>query len=53
MFCTQDTATVPGAVLGGKAMADSKYFEKDQLHLNATGYQHWKRIVEERIQDLL
>jgi lysophospholipase L1-like esterase len=30
--------------------ADSKFFHKDQLHLNDEGYRKWKRIVEKEVQ---
>ncbi len=48
MFCG-DTATVAGAILGGKAVADPKYFAADGLHLNECGYRVWKRVVEEQL----
>ncbi|KAL7524612.1 hypothetical protein ACHAXR_000646 [Thalassiosira sp. AJA248-18] len=52
LFCTTDTANVPGAVYGGKATPDSKYFNADGLHLNEMGYGVWKKIVEEKITEL-
>ena len=52
MFCGE-TASLPGAVLGGMAKADEIYFAADKLHLSAQGYQVWKEVVEERIQRLL
>mmetsp|Transcript_14766 Transcript_14766/g.23092 ORF Transcript_14766/g.23092 Transcript_14766/m.23092 type:complete len:243 (+) Transcript_14766:97-825(+) len=42
MFCG-DSANVPGALFGGKATADPKYFSDDQLHLNSEGYQVWQQ----------
>jgi lysophospholipase L1-like esterase len=45
-----DSATVPGAVLGGKAKAEFKYFEGDRLHLSTAGYQIWKQVVEQVIE---
>ena len=49
MFCG-DTATIPGAVLGGKACADGQYFASDKLHLSRHGYRIWKDVVEKAIQ---
>ena len=46
MFCTNETKTIPGAILGGKAKADSLFFQSDQLHLNCNGYQIWKTTIE-------
>jgi len=45
MFCG-DSANVPGALFGGKATADPKYFSDDQLHLNSEGYQVWQQKLE-------
>jgi lysophospholipase L1-like esterase len=50
MFCG-DTATVPGAVHGGRAKADYKYFAADQLHLSNHGYKIWKEVVESQIKE--
>ena len=44
-----ETATRPGAVLGGRARADPKFFNKDQLHLNEEGYRIWKQVVEQEL----
>ena len=49
MFCTNETKTIPGAILGGKAKADAIYFQSDQLHLNSNGYQIWKTTIEDII----
>ena len=49
MFCSAATSSIPGAILGGKAMADSNYFCDDQLHLSKHGYQIWKDVVEKCI----
>lgn len=49
LFCTEESASVPGAVYGGKAMPDSRYFDADGLHLNDAGYGIWKRLVEEKM----
>jgi hypothetical protein len=46
LFCTPETASAPGALLGGRAMPDSTYFENDQLHLSEAGYRVWKKTVE-------
>ena len=40
MFCGE-TKGVPGAVLGGRAIPDEKYFAEDGLHLNDAGYTLW------------
>ena len=48
-FCG-DSAIVPGAVLGGRAIAQAKYFASDQLHLNDDGYTIWKRTIERLLQ---
>jgi lysophospholipase L1-like esterase len=50
-FCG-DSANVPGAVLGGKAIAQTKYFAPDQLHLNDDGYTIWKGVIETLLQTL-
>ena len=52
MFCG-DTATIPGAVLGGRAKADSKYFAADKLHLSIHGYKVWQQVVQERIKEII
>lgn len=49
MFCTEESAAAPGAVHGGRAVPDDKYFDADGLHLNHEGYMVWKRIVEEKM----
>mmetsp|Transcript_27793 Transcript_27793/g.52377 ORF Transcript_27793/g.52377 Transcript_27793/m.52377 type:complete len:233 (-) Transcript_27793:1430-2128(-) len=51
LFCTKDSATLPGAIYGGKAMADNKYFDADGLHLNDKGYGVWRQMVEETFVD--
>jgi lysophospholipase L1-like esterase len=45
MFCG-DSADLPGAVLGGRACAEPKYFASDRLHLNDEGYRIWKETIE-------
>lgn len=52
MFCG-DTATIPGAVLGGRAKADYKYFAPDKLHLSMHGYKVWQQVVQERIKEII
>ena len=52
MFCGE-SANIPGATLGGKAKAEPVYFSSDQLHLSEEGYRIWKRVVEERLSELL
>ncbi len=51
MFCG-DTAILPGALLGGKALAETPYFDADQLHLSEKGYKIWKERVEDSILKL-
>jgi lysophospholipase L1-like esterase len=48
MFCGE-SGQQPGAVLGGKAVAEHRYFQADQLHLTNDGYQIWKEVVEDCI----
>lgn len=45
MFCG-DSAKQPGAVLGGKAIPEKKYFDHDLLHLSREGYQIWREVIE-------
>ena len=52
MFCTNQTHNVPGAIHGGRAIPDEKYFDGDGLHLNEDGYRIWKNIVEEQISNI-
>jgi lysophospholipase L1-like esterase len=51
MFCTSQTSNVPGAVHGGRAIPDEKYFDDDRLHLSEDGYRVWKKIVEEELSN--
>jgi lysophospholipase L1-like esterase len=48
MFCGE-SGQQPGAVLGGKAVAEQRYFQSDQLHLSNDGYRIWKEVVEDCI----
>jgi lysophospholipase L1-like esterase len=50
MFCG-DTANIAGAVLGGKAKADDKYFASDRLHLSSHGYKIWNEVVDRQIHE--
>jgi lysophospholipase L1-like esterase len=52
MFCGE-SGQQPGAVLGGKAIAEQRYFQPDQLHLGHDGYQIWKEVVEDCILDFI
>lgn len=52
MFCGE-TATLPGAVMGGRAQADPKFFRNDGLHLNEEGYRIWKQIVEQELEKVM
>jgi len=52
MFCGE-SANQPGAVLGGKAVADPSLFDADQLHLSEKGYRIWKRILEDCTANIL
>ena len=53
MFCTSATKAVPGAVHGGRAIPDRRYFDSDELHLNDLGYDIWKEILDEKIQSII
>lgn len=48
LFCTEETANVPGAI-HSKAIPDDRYFDKDGLHLNDMGYEKWKQIIEQKL----
>jgi lysophospholipase L1-like esterase len=52
MFCGE-SGEQPGAVLGGKAIAEQKYFQSDQVHLSRDGYEIWKEVVEGNILQLV
>ena len=45
IFCGE-SANESGAVLSGKAKAETKYFDNDGLHLNEVGYKIWKDKLE-------
>jgi lysophospholipase L1-like esterase len=51
-FCGE-SGQQPGAVLGGKAVAEQRYFQSDQLHLSNDGYRIWKEVVEDCILQIL
>lgn len=51
-FCG-NTGTQPGALFGGKAMAQSQFFHSDQLHLSDEGYAILKDTVEDAIIQFL
>lgn len=53
MFCTSESKDVPGAVHGGRAIPDRRYFDSDELHLNDLGYEIWKEILDEKIQSII
>lgn len=53
LFCTKETANIPGAVHGGRAMPDDRYFDGDGLHLSDEGYCVWKEIVDMEISSLI
>ena len=53
MFCTSATKDVPGAVHGGRAIPDRRYFDSDELHLSGLGYDIWKEILDEKIQSIM
>jgi lysophospholipase L1-like esterase len=53
MFCTSESKDVPGAVHGGRAIPDCRYFDSDELHLNDLGYDIWKEILDEKIQRII
>ena len=46
MFCGE-SGTQPGAVLGGRALAERRYFDSDQIHLSQDGYGIWKQVIED------
>jgi lysophospholipase L1-like esterase len=48
MFCGE-SGRQPGAVHGGKAVAEQRYFQSDQLHLSNDGYRKWKQVVEDSV----
>ena len=48
MFCGE-SAKQPGAVFGGKAIPEKRYFDHDMLHLSREGYQIWKAVTEQCI----
>ena len=50
MFCDPESAKQKGALWGGRAKAERKYFDHDELHLSRQGYRVWKQVVEESIQ---
>jgi lysophospholipase L1-like esterase len=52
MFCGK-TATLPGALFGGRAIPETQYFDDDQFHLSNAGYDAWQKVVEEKIVELL
>lgn len=52
MFCG-DSANQPGALMGGQAIPEARYFDNDQLHLSDEGYKIWKEILEQKILLLL
>ena len=53
MFCTSESKDVPGAVHGGRAIPDRRYFDSDELHLNDLGYDIWKEILGQKIQSII
>lgn len=52
MFCGR-SAEQPGALLGGRAQADSRYFDADKLHLSDQGYTVWKTRLEEELAKMV
>mmetsp|Transcript_22258 Transcript_22258/g.32924 ORF Transcript_22258/g.32924 Transcript_22258/m.32924 type:complete len:280 (-) Transcript_22258:256-1095(-) len=50
MFCGESKHL---SVVGGCAIADSKYFDEDELHLSDEGYEKWKKEVEDIITKLI
>jgi lysophospholipase L1-like esterase len=52
MFCGE-SASLPGALFGNRAVAEGQYFDTDQLHLSDDGYRIWKRTVEECIGKIM
>lgn len=52
-FCTESSLMTPGSALGGKGIADERYFQEDKLHLSYDGYRLWQEKVEEKLFTLL
>ena len=52
MFCGA-SGHLPGALWGGKAIAESLYFHSDQLHLSDQGYEIWKLVIEDCVTRIL
>ena len=51
LFC--EGANEPGALFGGRAIPQVKYFDDDQLHLSKAGYRLWKHSVEAVMHNIL
>ena len=51
MFCTLETMGL--SVVGGQALADTKYFNEDGLHLSDEGYLVWKEEVVNLIEGIV
>mmetsp|Transcript_31503 Transcript_31503/g.45974 ORF Transcript_31503/g.45974 Transcript_31503/m.45974 type:complete len:272 (+) Transcript_31503:125-940(+) len=51
MFCGE-SANVPGAIQGNRAMPEQRFFNDDGLHLSEEGYALWKDAVEKCIIDM-
>jgi lysophospholipase L1-like esterase len=51
LFC--EGASEPGALSGGRAIPQVKYFDNDQLHLSNEGYRRWKESVEAVMRAIL
>ena len=52
MFCGE-SGKQRGALFGGRAKAEEKYFDADGLHLSNLGYSVWKEVVEKEIANAL
>lgn len=51
MFCGE-SANLPGALYGERAVPMAHYFDADQLHLSNDGYELWKNTVENVIRSI-
>lgn len=51
-FCGE-SASLKGAILGGRARAELKYFDSDGLHLSPEGYKVWREDVENTLSRII
>lgn len=53
LFCSEDSASIPGARFAGRAQPETDYFDVDGLHLSRKGYVVWKEIVDDIVSRTL